>query len=42
MKLSRALIPASILASFGIAHAQQSAIQQLQNMQQQQLSDAAA
>jgi hypothetical protein len=37
MKLSRALIPASILTSVGIAHAQQSAIQQLQNMQQQQL-----
>ncbi|HEV2696027.1 MAG TPA: hypothetical protein VG347_24275 [Verrucomicrobiae bacterium] len=38
MKLSRALIPASLLTSFSIAHGQQAAIQQLQNMQQQQLS----
>lgn len=37
MKYFRALIPASILTSVGLAHAQQSAIQQLQNMQQQQL-----
>jgi hypothetical protein len=37
MKLHRALIAASILASLGIARGQPSAIQQLQNMQQQQL-----